>query len=276
MAVDSTPCLSPPLSTPTPSASPYDYYAASSPMFQAYGMSSPTGTAPLLAGSKRKKLNDFGSASQTGGSKPVTDEEKRARKKERNREAAQQFRLRQKAFVSMLQNKLDYVQDYNQHLENAVQHLTADNSTLRQQISYLEKFVASANLERFTASVATSWSNGFRPVNMSYIMIPVPEINPETAMMNQCSSSESTMSATTPCVTPPNTGTDSSEHSTDPNTDSSSISISGYISNQAASPTISLLPDPEGSSILATEPQEPQGSQSPSQQPVGTPTGILT
>merc|ERR1712137_307764 len=119
--------------------------------------SSPTSTVSV--GTKRKKSADSSKAPQRKKRTSSSDDEpsqsnsdedgdpadeKKSKRQQRllkNREAAQQFRQRQKNYIQELEKKVDSLVSENQQFTSKAELLQSENHLLRDQLSYLRGFM---------------------------------------------------------------------------------------------------------------------------------------
>jgi hypothetical protein len=73
-----------------------------------------------------------------------SEELKREKRLEKNREAAQLFRQRQKAYIEDLEKKVNKVETENAQNLTKVELLKSENKIIKQQLEYLRKFISDA------------------------------------------------------------------------------------------------------------------------------------
>jgi hypothetical protein len=73
-----------------------------------------------------------------------TKDAKRERRLERNREAAQQFRQRQKTYIQDLETKVSTLTNENSEFRAKVEILNSENKLIKEQLTYLRQFISQA------------------------------------------------------------------------------------------------------------------------------------
>lgn len=114
-----------------------------------------TGASPAV-GSKRKATNRTEKPkkhAKTSESQEINDSAspddakvKKQKRLEKNREAAQLFRQRQKAYIQDLEQKVDSLVSENQQFTNRAELLESENRLLRDQLNYLRNFMTQVML----------------------------------------------------------------------------------------------------------------------------------
>jgi len=77
---------------------------------------------------------------------PNESQAKRNRRLVKNREAAQLFRQRQKAYISDLEQKVDKLSTENVALQSKVDLLSAENKLIKEQLGYLRNFISQVTM----------------------------------------------------------------------------------------------------------------------------------
>lgn len=77
---------------------------------------------------------------------PRDDQAKRVRRLVKNREAAQLFRQRQKAYIGDLEVKVDKLSTENVTLQSKVDLLSAENKLIKEQLGYLRNFISQVTM----------------------------------------------------------------------------------------------------------------------------------
>jgi len=94
------------------------------------------------------KAEDVATPCNEGPSQPLSPEEeknfKRQRRLVKNREAAQLFRQRQKAYIHDLEKKVTDLNESNNDFRARIELLTSENKLIKEQLLYLRNFVAQA------------------------------------------------------------------------------------------------------------------------------------
>jgi len=107
-----------------------------------------------LTSSSIESSNDVGGRVQDGAcSSPEEEHEetnevqaKRTRRLVKNREAAQLFRQRQKAYIGDLEQKVDKLSTENVTLQSKVDLLSAENKLIKEQLGYLRNFISQVTM----------------------------------------------------------------------------------------------------------------------------------
>eukprot|EP01117_Protostelium_nocturnum_P006369 TRINITY_DN22_c1_g1_i1.p1 TRINITY_DN22_c1_g1~~TRINITY_DN22_c1_g1_i1.p1 ORF type:complete len:196 (+),score=86.83 TRINITY_DN22_c1_g1_i1:882-1469(+) len=73
-----------------------------------------------------------------------TPKDKRALRLAKNREAAHQFRQRQKQYLSELESKVSELTNENAHNKATLELLRSENQLIREQLNYLRTFISQA------------------------------------------------------------------------------------------------------------------------------------
>jgi len=82
--------------------------------------------------------------SEVPDSRPLNPEMKKLRRLEKNREAAQQFRQRQKTYISGLENQVENLSGVNKDLQERLSLMSGENMLLKEQLAYLRHFITKA------------------------------------------------------------------------------------------------------------------------------------
>jgi len=104
--------------------------------------------------------------------KDCSDQEetsKRQRRLVKNREAAQLFRQRQKAYIQNLEKKVNDLNFENQQHRSKVELLTTENRLLADQLTYLRSFISGV--------ISIAFPNG-QPHNLAAMLPPFDVPNP--------------------------------------------------------------------------------------------------
>merc|ERR1712137_767255 len=98
--------------------------------------------SPTDPGPKRKRAKN--AVKQEDDEEGQTEEEKSNRQQRllKNREAAQQFRQRQKTYIQDLEHKIEELSQKNQRHNSKAELLEAENRLLKDQLEYLRGFIS--------------------------------------------------------------------------------------------------------------------------------------
>eukprot|EP01097_Dermamoeba_algensis_P001917 TRINITY_DN1753_c0_g1_i1.p1 TRINITY_DN1753_c0_g1~~TRINITY_DN1753_c0_g1_i1.p1 ORF type:complete len:132 (+),score=35.44 TRINITY_DN1753_c0_g1_i1:59-454(+) len=102
---------------------------------------------------KKKKLED-----DDDEDAPI--EVKKQKRLEKNREAAQQFRQRQREYISELESKVQGLNTTNSEFRSRLDDLDKENKLLKDQLAYLRNFIGKAVTFAYPADGASNNNKG--------------------------------------------------------------------------------------------------------------------
>jgi len=125
--------------------------------------------------------------------KPLNPEAKKLRRLEKNREAAQQFRQRQKNYILGLESQVDTLGATNKDLQERLGIIAGENKLLKEQLAYLRHFITKAmsfkGVDGVSVSASSTSTSSSNPESTENAIHPSSLPETDHTSSSSCSSS---------------------------------------------------------------------------------------